>query len=97
MFWTCWQRRTIHKYDVGGLLQWQKEEIHRLEGISNGNEVLNKKQCKHLLTKLKEVQVCVREVITSSSEVQEFGVALEELCYITHKVGIVVSECGNQY
>jgi serine/threonine protein kinase len=96
MFWTCWQRGSIHKYDVGGLLQWQKEEIHRLEGISNGNEVLNKKQCKHLLTKLKEVQVCVREMITSSSEVQVFGVALEELCYITHKLGIVVSECGNR-
>jgi serine/threonine protein kinase len=96
MFWTCRQRGTNHEYDVGGLLQWQKEEIHRLEGISNGNEVLNKKQCKHLLTKLKEVQVCVCEMIMWSSEVREFGVALEELCCITQRLGIVVSECGNQ-
>ena len=45
MYWTYWQRGTIYKYDIGGLLQWQKEEISRLEEISKGNEVLNKKQC----------------------------------------------------
>ena len=27
---------------------------------------------------------------------QEFGVALEELCSITQRMGVVVSECGNQ-
>jgi len=59
VFWTYRQRGTIDKYDIGGLLQWQKEEINRLENISNGNEVLNKKQCKHLLTKLKKVVECV--------------------------------------
>ena len=96
MFWTCWQRETIDEYDVGGILQWQKEEISRLEGILIGNEVLNKNQCKHLLTKLKKVQVCVFEVITMSSAVQEMGVALEELSYITQKLGVVMSECGNQ-
>jgi hypothetical protein len=96
MFWTYWQRGTIYKYDVGGLLQWQKEEIHRLERISNRNEVLNKKQCKHLLTRLEKIEECVRKMITSSSEVQHFGVALEELCYITQKLGVVMSECGNQ-
>ena len=96
MFWTYRQRGSIYKYDIGGLLQWQKEEIRRLEEISNGNEVLNKKQCKHLLTKLNKVVECVGEIITLSSEVQEFGVALEELCCITQKLGVVVSECGNQ-
>ena len=96
MFWTCHQRRVVYRCDVGGLLQWQKEEICRLEGILNGNEVLNKKQCKHLLTKLNKVVECVRNLITSSSEVQEFGVALEELCCITQKLGVVMSECGNQ-
>ena len=96
MFWTCLQRGTIHKYDVGGLLQWQKEEICRLEGISNGNEVLNKKQCKHLLTKLEKIEECVHKMITLSSEVQEFGVAIEELCFITQKLGVLMSECGNQ-
>jgi hypothetical protein len=28
MFWTYQQRGTIYKYDIGGLLQWQKEEIN---------------------------------------------------------------------
>jgi serine/threonine protein kinase len=96
MFRTYWQRGTTYKFDVGGLLQWQKEEISRLEEISNGNEVLNKKQCKHVLTTLKRVMECVCNIITLSSEVQEFGVALEELCCITQKLGVVLRECGNQ-
>jgi serine/threonine protein kinase len=96
MFWTYQQRGTIHKYDIGGLLQWQKEEISRLEQISNGKEVLNKKQCKHLLTKLNQVFECVDKMITSSSEVKNFGDALEELCCIIQKLGVVMSECGNQ-
>ena len=96
MFWVCWQRETIHKYDVGGLLQWQMKEISMLEGILNGNEVFNKKQCKHLLTQLKKVQVCVCEMITTSSAVQELGVALEELSYTTQKLGVVMSECRYQ-
>ena len=96
MFWTYWQRGTIYKFDVGGLLQWEKEEISRLEEISNGNEVLNKKQCRHVLTTLKKVVECVGKIITLSSEVQEFGVALEELCCITQKLGVVLRECGNR-
>jgi serine/threonine protein kinase len=97
MFWTYYrQRGTICEYDIGGLLQWQKEEIKRLKEISNGNEVLNKKQCKHLLTKLSKVVECVGEIITLSSEVQLFGVALEELCCIIQKLGVVVSDCANQ-
>ena len=96
MFWTYRQRGTTYKYDIGGLLQWQKEEIRRLEEISNGKEVLNKKQCKHVLTKLNNVVECVGKMITLSNEVQEFGVALEELCCITQKLGVVVSECVNQ-
>ena len=95
VFWTYQQGGNIHKYDIEGSLQWQKEEIRRLEEISNGNEILNKKQCKHVLTKLTKVVECVAEMITSSSEVQEFGVALEGLCCITRKFGVVVSECGN--
>ena len=96
MFWTYWQGGANHKYDIGGSLQWHKEEIRRLEDISNGNEVLNKKQCKHLLTKLIKVVECVDEMIKLSSEIQEFGVALEELCCIIQKLGVVVNECGNQ-
>ena len=42
MFWTCRQRKTIYIHNIGGSLHWQKEEIRRLEEISNGNEVLNK-------------------------------------------------------
>jgi serine/threonine protein kinase len=96
MFWTYLQRGTIYKYDIGGLLQWQKEEISRLEEISNGKKVLNKKQCKHLLTKLNQVVECVGKMITLSSEVKKFGDALEELCCITQKLGVVINECGNQ-
>jgi serine/threonine protein kinase len=96
MFWTYRQGETIYEYDIGGSLQWQKEEIRRLEEISNGNEVLNKKQCKHLLTKLNKIVEYVGEMIKLSSEVQEFGVALEELCCIIQKLGVVVRECGNK-
>ena len=96
MFWTCWQRTTIYKYDIGGSLRWLKEEIRRVEDFCNENEILNKKQCKHLLTELNKVIECVGKMITLCSEVQEFGVALEELCCITQKLGVVVSECGNQ-
>jgi len=64
MFWTYRQGGNIHKYDIGGSLQWQKEEIRRLKEIANGNEVLNKKQCKHVLTKLTKVVECVGEMIT---------------------------------
>ena len=77
------------------MLRWQGKEIRRLEEISNENEVLNKKQCKHVLTKLNKVIEYVGEMITLSGEIQKFGVALEELCCITQKLGVVVSECGN--
>ena len=50
---------------------------------------------KHLFTELSKVVECVGEIITLSSEVQEFGIALEELCCIVQKLGVVVSECGN--
>jgi hypothetical protein len=73
-----------------------EEMLGRLQEISNGNEVLNKKQCKYLLTKLNKVMECVGKNITFSSEVQEFRVALEELCGITPNLGVVVIECGNQ-
>jgi hypothetical protein len=48
-------KRNRYKYEIGGSLQWQKEEIRRLEDISDGNEVLNKKKWKHLLKVVKRV------------------------------------------
>ena len=93
MFWTYGQRGTTYIHD--GLLQWHKEEVRRLEEISNGHEVLNKKQCKHVLTKLNSVVECISKMIALSNEVQEFNVALEELCCITQKLGVVVMECVN--
>ena len=96
MFGTYQPRGINSKYDIGGSLQWQKEELSTLEEILNGNEVMNKKQCKHLLTELHKVVECVEKMIALSIEVQEFGVALEELCCITQKLGVMVSECRNQ-
>jgi hypothetical protein len=57
---------------------------------------MNKKQCKHLLTELHKVVECVEKMIPLSIEVQEFGVALEELFCITQKLGVMVSKYGNQ-
>ena len=96
MFGTYRPRGINSKYDIGGSLQWKKEELSTLEEILNGNEVTNKKQCKHLLTELHKVVECVEKMIALSIEVQEFSVALEELCCITQILGVMVSECRNQ-
>jgi hypothetical protein len=59
MYWIYRQRGTIYNYDIGGSLQWKKEEIRTLRDISDGNEVLNKNQCRHPLHRaLQSCKVC---------------------------------------
>jgi hypothetical protein len=94
-FWTCLQKKQ-EQSKPRCILEWQSKEASKLQEVLKTKQVLNKKQCEHLLNKLVQVVDNFNMMSTSTKETSNIGLALEELCRIIQRVRVLVEDCGKQ-
>ena len=83
--------------EIGDILNWQREDVTKLQEVLEAKQVLNEKQCRNLVEKLDQVALHVNEMIISTKEMtRKFGLVLGELRRITQKIRILVQDCGKQ-
>jgi hypothetical protein len=94
-YWTYVQKRQ-EQSKHGCIWEWQSKEVSKLQEVLKTKQVLNKKQCQHLLNKLVQVVDNFNVMSTSTKETSNIGLALEELCRIIQRVRVLVEDCGKQ-
>ena len=94
-FLTLVHKKKPHGCELLDFLQWEEEEISKMQTIVRRDDVLNKRQCTNLVDKLPTTVHGIIEMITSMKQSFEVSFVVMELRRIIQKGGTLVSECGS--
>ena len=68
-FLTLVQKEKPHRCEFSEFLQWKEEEMIKMQTILRRDDVLNKRQCTSLVTKLSTTMHSIIEMITSNQAI----------------------------
>jgi hypothetical protein len=94
-FLTFVHKEKPHQCEFSEFLQWKEEEIIKMQTILQRDDVLNKRQCTNLVTKLSTTMHSFVEIITCIKSSFEIRIVVMELHRIIQKGGALVDECGS--
>jgi hypothetical protein len=94
-FLTLVHKRDPHRCEFLEFLQWKEEEMTKMQTILRRDDVLNKRQCTNLVTKLSTIMHSIIEIITCIKPPFEIRIVVVELHRIIQKGGALVYECGS--
>jgi hypothetical protein len=95
-FLTFVHKEKPHRCELSEVLQWNEEEMIKMQTILQRDDVLNKRQCTSLVDKLRTTVHGIIEMIKSVKQSFEERIVIMELRRIIHKGGALVNECGSE-
>ena len=94
-FLTLVHKGELHQCELSKFMLWKEEEMIKMQTTLRRNDVLNKRQCTNLVTKLSTTINSINAMITSIKQSFEVRIVVMELHRIIQKGGALVNECGS--